>query len=133
MTLSDIVKRKRIFRNRAVNRWMLKHGVADLALRQAVEEMARGLVDADLGGGILKKRIPVPGRGKRGGARFLRASNLNDRWFFLMAYAKSARSNFSHDELLALRAFARDLLNAQESLLAALLQTGEMMEVSDEA
>ncbi|MFY9138571.1 MAG: type II toxin-antitoxin system RelE/ParE family toxin, partial [Zwartia sp.] len=33
--------------------------------------MTHGLIDADLGGGILKKRVGLSGRGKRGGARTL--------------------------------------------------------------
>nr|WP_263469118.1 type II toxin-antitoxin system RelE/ParE family toxin [Stenotrophomonas sp. CFS3442] len=31
--------------------------------------MEGGLVDADLGGGIFKKRVALPGRGKRGSVR----------------------------------------------------------------
>ena len=57
--------------------------IADDVLCAAVEEMASGLVDADLGGHVYKKRVPVPGRGKRGGARTIIGSNLGDRWFFL--------------------------------------------------
>jgi hypothetical protein len=44
--------------------------------------MERGLIDANLGGGIIKKRVALPGRGKRGGARTLVATNSANRWFF---------------------------------------------------
>lgn len=57
--------------------------LADDALIQAVSEMAQGLVDADLGGHVVKKRVALPGRGKRRGARTIVATNLGDRWFFL--------------------------------------------------
>jgi hypothetical protein len=40
--------------------------------------MANGLIDADLGGGIVKKRIALPGQGKRGSTRTLLATNRND-------------------------------------------------------
>jgi hypothetical protein len=59
----------------------------------AVEEMASGLIDADLGGHVYKKRVPVPGRGKRGGARTILGSNLGDRWFFLYGFEKNVASD----------------------------------------
>jgi hypothetical protein len=52
----------------------------DSTLCNAVAEMAAGLIDADLGGSVYKKRLPMPGRGKRGGARII-LGNLGDRWF----------------------------------------------------
>jgi hypothetical protein len=48
-------------------------------LRVAVEETAAGLIDADLGGRVYKKRVPLPGRGKRGGARTLIGTDLGER------------------------------------------------------
>ena len=44
---------------------MRKAGLSDRALLDAVSEMAQGLIDADLGGHVVKKRIALPGRGKR--------------------------------------------------------------------
>ena len=58
---------------------MRKTELNDAMLCQAVSEMERGLLDADLGGGVLKKRIALPGRGKRGGIRTLVATNQGDR------------------------------------------------------
>ena len=46
---------------------MRKTELTDSALCDAVAEMAQGLIDADLGGGVVKKRIGLAGRGKRGG------------------------------------------------------------------
>jgi hypothetical protein len=61
---------------------MRKSELTDEALIQAVTEMHRGLIDADLGCGLVKKRIGIAGRGKRGGVRTLVATNKDDRWFF---------------------------------------------------
>jgi hypothetical protein len=66
---------------------MRKAGLTDQALCQAVSEMSQGLIDADLGGNVVKKRVPLPGRGKRGGARTIVATNRGDRWFFLFQVA----------------------------------------------
>lgn len=65
---------KRILKTRVFIRWMRKTDLGDALLAKAVEEMEQGVIDADLGGGLYKKRIPMPGRGKRGGARTLIAT-----------------------------------------------------------
>jgi len=62
---------------------MRKVGVSDGALSAAVDEMARGLVDADLGGHLVKKRVALPGQGKRGGVRMIVATTMGECWFFL--------------------------------------------------
>ena len=59
---------KRVFKTRYFARWMRKTELTNIALYEAVAEMVRGLVDADLGGGVVKKRVALPGRGKSGGA-----------------------------------------------------------------
>lgn len=51
-----------VFWTRTFTRWMRKAGLTDDALCEAVSEMAEGLVDADLGGHVVKKRVPYPGR-----------------------------------------------------------------------
>ena len=73
----------RVFKIRHFSRWMRKTGLTDSALCVAVVEMERGLIDADLGGGVVKKRVALPGRGKSGGARTLVATNKGNRWFFV--------------------------------------------------
>ncbi len=59
---------RRVFRTRTFTRWMKKAGVNDADLWAAALEMSQGLVDADLGGHVMKKRVALPGQGKRGGA-----------------------------------------------------------------
>lgn len=73
---------KKVFKTRHFSRWMRKTELTDQTLCAAVMEMEGGLVDADLGGGVVKKRVALPGRGKRGSTRTLLATNLRDRWFF---------------------------------------------------
>lgn len=100
----------RVFKTRHFSRWMRKTELTDQALCAAVDEMKRGLVDADLGGGVVKKRVGLAGRGKRGGARTLLATNRGNRWFFVYGFEKSERANISAAELEALQAIADDLL-----------------------
>jgi len=49
----------RVFKTRYFSRWMRKTELTDKALCDAVLEMMHGLIDADLGGGIIKKRSPA--------------------------------------------------------------------------
>jgi hypothetical protein len=87
------------YKTKYFGRWAKKADLTDRALLSAVEEIRRGLVDADLGGGLLKKRIALPGRGKSGSTRTILATNRNDRWFFVYGFEKNERENISSTEL----------------------------------
>jgi len=89
---------------------MRKTELTDAGLCQAVEEMAAGLIDADLGGGVVKKRVGLGNRGKRGGARTWIATNKGDRGFFVYGFEKNERANIDDEEREALRDLAADLL-----------------------
>lgn len=101
---------ERVFKTRQFARWARKAGLTDDALCVAVAEMANGLIDADLGGGVVKKRVALPGRGKSAGSRTLIATNKADRWFFVFGFEKNERANINDKELEALQATAADLL-----------------------
>ncbi len=73
---------------RHFSRWLGKTALSIEALCRAVEDMERGLINANLGGGIIKKRVALPGRGKRGGTRTLVATNNVNRWFFVFGFEK---------------------------------------------
>ena len=101
---------RRVFKTRHFARWMRKTELTDSALCSAVAEMAQGLIDADLGGGVVKKRVGLAGHGKSGGARTLVATNKGTRWFFVFGFEKSDRANIAPDELEALQNIAHELL-----------------------
>ncbi|MDQ5921262.1 MAG: hypothetical protein QG673_1320 [Pseudomonadota bacterium] len=83
-------------------KWQKKSSIKDTALIEALHEIEQGLVDADLGSGLFKKRIARPGFGKRSGFRTLIATNLNNRWIFIFGFAKNEKDNVDSAELLAL-------------------------------
>ena len=101
-----------------------------MALCIAVEEMAAGLFEADLGGGLLKKRIAKQGKGKSGGFRTLVATNRGDRWMFVYGFPKNARSNIDKDEQEALKKLAGQLLGLTPQALATAVVAEELMEVN---
>ena len=98
-------------------------------LCDAVTEMMQGLIDADLGGGVLKKRIGLSGRGKRGGARMLIATNKGNRWFFVLGFEKSERDSIADNELQALQDLAQDLLMRSTLQLNQAVRDGALEEI----
>ena len=120
---------KRVFKTRYFSRWMRKTELTNSALCEAVVEMVQGLVEADLGGGVVKKRVALPGRGKSGGARTLVATNKGNRWFFVFGFEKNDRANISDQELEALQDLAQDLLARTGAQLDLAVQTSALEEI----
>ena len=123
---------KRVFRTRYFSRWMRKTELTDSGLCTAVAEMVQGLIDADLGGGIVKKRVGLAGRGKRGGARTLVATNRGNRWFFIYGFEKNDRANIANDELEALQGIAEQLLARTGRQLDEAVDDGSLQEICHE-
>jgi len=121
----------RLFKTRWFHRWAAKEGLSDVALRGAASELAQGLADA-LGGYVYKKRIALPGRGKRGGARTLIAYRSGNTAFFMYGFPKNERANIEHDELKALRLLAKELLGYGPQQLTKAIEAGELIEVNDD-
>ena len=117
------------FKTKAFAKWANSEGLDDVALASAVEEMERGLIDARLGGDVVKKRVALPGRGKRGSARVLLASRRGDRAFFIFGFAKNERANVSRDELKALKLLAKELLSYPLTSLSLAVRSGELIEI----
>ena len=119
-------------KTKTFDRWQRKTELTDTALIKAIEEMANGLVDADLGGNLFKKRVGLAGRGKRGGARTLVATNRGDRWIFLYGFPKNERSNITETELRFLQSIAQDVLSASDDDLKKNIEAGRLLELTHE-
>lgn len=117
------------FKTRAFAKWANSEGLDDVAFASAVEEMEQGLIDAQLGGDVVKKRVALPGRGKRGGARTLVVFRQGDKAFFVFGFAKNERANVSKDELKALKLLAKELLNYPVTSLDFAVRSGELIEI----
>lgn len=122
----------RIFKTRHFQRWMRKTELTDQVLCTAVAEMVQGLIDADLGGGVVKKRVGLAGRGKRGGARTLVATNKGSRWFFVFGFEKNDRANIDDDEREALQTLAADLLARTPAQLTLAVEDGALLEICND-
>ncbi len=117
------------YKTRTFARWMKREGLADRDLRDALTEMQNGLVDARLGGGLVKKRIARAGQGKSGGYRVLVASNFGERWVFMFGFAKNERDNIDDDELKLIKRLAATLLSLSDNDMRKALEAGELLEI----
>ena len=118
----------RIFKTRVLAKFTQQNRIADSSLVAAVDRARRGLVDADLGGHIIKQRVARPGQGKRGGFRLLIGFGPY-RSVFLFGFAKNERENIEDAELKTLREIAATFLKAGDEVIAGALKDGTLIEV----
>jgi hypothetical protein len=121
--------RVRIFRNKPFTRFARRARITDAELCEAVSDIEKGLVDADLGGGVFKQRIAREGGGKSGGFRAMILLRMGERAFFVHGFAKSDRDNIRDAELVALKKLAAELLNYDDAALAKSIAAGVLTEV----
>ena len=120
---------KRVFKTKTFDRWARKV-VADKLLCQAAREIEQGLFEADLGGGLCKKRVALPGQGKSGSARTLVAKKHKGAIFFLAGREKSTPgSDYSDKEVEAAKIIARALENANAEKLDELIASEILKEI----
>lgn len=120
----------RVFKTKTFERWAGKAGVTDGALLNAVAQMERGLIDADLGGNLFKQRVALPGRGKSGGTRTIVATRFAGMLVFLYGFEKNERDNISGKELEIFKLVAGALLGLDAVALAKALGRGELKELN---
>lgn len=97
-----------------VTKWMARftrrERIARASLLEAIQRAEHGLIDADLGGGLIKQRVARQGKGRSGGYRTLIAYRRGDRAIFVLGFAKSQRENIEIDELRSIREIAVEYL-----------------------
>ena len=119
----------RVFRTRWFDRFARRERIADALLLDAVARAERGLVDADLGGGVVKQRVARPGQGRSGGYRTIILLKAGTRAVFAYGFAKSGRGNIRPDELEGLRALAVELLGDDDEALEKAVEAEALVEV----
>ncbi len=119
----------RVLKRKDFARWQAGEKLSDNALCKVVKEMESGLVDADLGGFLYKKRVARLGAGKRGGYRTLLSARIGSRYVFLHGFPKSDRGNITQDEKKALQFAGKVFLELSAVALSKALQSGVLLEV----
>lgn len=130
---------RRIFATKTFRRWQKKTGLPDKSLIHAIDEIERGNHDGDLGSYLIKKRIPLPGGGKRGGIRTIIVNKCKDKdrrgdnWFFLYGFEKSEKENIDKKEEKALKMLADDYVRYKNAEIKKALSEKELKEIIDDA
>jgi len=119
----------RVFKTRWFARYARREQIEDRSLCGAIERAERGIVDADLGGGVIKQRVARAGQGRSGGYRVLIAYRFGDRSVFLYGFAKNERENIKEDELATLREIAAAWLETGDKGLSKAIEKGILQEV----
>lgn len=113
---------------------MRKERLPDSALCQTAREVLAGTLgagEADLGGGLFKKRVARSGGGKSGGLRMIVAYRQprTERVLFTYAFAKNAASTLTPQGHEALVKVAVVFLATNDERVATLLASGDVTEV----
>ncbi|MEZ5493711.1 MAG: type II toxin-antitoxin system RelE/ParE family toxin [Pseudomonadales bacterium] len=119
----------RILKRKDFVRWQMGEALPDTALCKAVREMELGLIDADLGGFLYKKRVARSGAGKSGDYRTLLSVRIGSRYVFLHGFPKSHKANITQDEKKALQFAGKVFLDLSIEALSKALWSGVLLEV----
>lgn len=122
----------RIFKTKWVARFVRRERIDDASLKEAIERAERGIIDADLGGGLIKQRVARPGQGRSGGFRMIVAYRTEERAFFLYGFAKNERENIDDDELQTLRDTAAEFLANDDPALDEAVSIGKLQEIEND-
>lgn len=120
----------RVFKTKTFARFARKEGLGDKVLAGAIADIERGLVDANMGGGLIKQRVARTGEGKRGGFRTLIAYHVGERAVFLYGFAKSDQDNIRPEDERDLKDYGAMLLALKDKDIELMTKDGELKEIS---
>jgi hypothetical protein len=118
-----------IYKNTWFQRFVRREKISDETLVDAIERAEKGIIDADLGGNVIKQRIARQGQGKSGGYRTIIVFKQEDKAFFVYGFAKSERENIDKNEIDVFKQLAKELLALSDQHLQELIENGRLTEV----
>ena len=119
----------RIFKTNWTARFARRERINDASLVDAISRADRGIIDADLGGNLIKQRVARPGEGRSGGFRMIVAYRTQERAFFLYGFAKNDRGNIEDGELQTLRVIGAEFLAHKDEALDEAVEMGKLQEI----
>lgn len=119
----------RVFKLIDFDDWAADNQIEDKSLLKALDEITAGLVDANLGAGLLKKRVALDGRGKRGAARTILAFRVGERAFFMYGFAKNKKASLTPKETKALKLLAKKYFSLSDNDLDTVVRQGKLIEI----
>ncbi len=118
-----------VYKTRSFGRYARDEKIDDKSLIDAVTRAAKGLVDADLTGGLIKQRVARQGQGRRSGYRVLIAFRSEEFAVFLFGFAKNVMDNIDPRELRTMQEAANSWLRATPEMIQQALDDGRLTEV----
>ena len=118
-----------IFKNKEFDKWAKVEGLSDNLLVKAAKELGQGLYEASLGGNIYKKRLPIAGKGKRGGARVIIAFKKDKITFFIYGFCKKQKDNITDREKESLKVLANEYFSYTPKQLSEAVDMSKLIEV----
>lgn len=119
----------RVYKNAWFGRFARKEKISASVLWEAVERAEHGLIDADLGSGVIKQRIARAGAGKSRGYQSILLYRKGDKAFFVYGFPKNELDNISGDEETLFKKAARSILALSDEQICLLVETGQFEEV----
>jgi hypothetical protein len=123
----------RVFKGKWFNHYAAKYTISDEVLLKASQEIEQGLVDANLGGNVYKKRIGKNGKGRRGGYRTIVLFRSGERLFFQFGYAKNVLDTIDTKEEKEYKDLADWYFALTDEQLDAMVKTGRLFEIKEGA
>lgn len=120
----------RIYMLKTFARFARSEGISDEDLAEAVRRAEQGLIDADLGGGLIKQRVARKGQGRSGGYRVMIAFRMESFAVLLFGFAKSAESNLDNRQVNVLRGFAATWLSSDAATIKKAIDQGQLSELA---
>ena len=122
----------RVIQTKEFKKWSKSEKLSNQNLAKAISEIENGLIDANLGGGLIKKRVAIGSSGKSGGARTIIAYKKRIKAFFLHGFKKNEISNIDDSELKVLRRFGEVLMSRSNTDINLSIKINQLYEVEYE-
>lgn len=120
-----------VYKTKPFSRFARKARIEDEVLFAAAKRANSGLIDADLGGGVIKQRISRSGEGKSGGSRAIVLFRSEKRAVFVYGFEKKHLGNIRADELEAFRELGRAVLGYSDEEMAKRVSDGALVQIHD--
>ena len=119
----------KIFKYKIFEKWAKKQGMSNIDLKKAIDEMQNGLIDANLGGNVYKKRIGLHGKGKRSSHRTIILMKIQDKAIFAHGFAKGEKGNITKNELEGFKTMANAFFSLSDEKIKILIDKQNLIEV----
>ena len=120
-----------VYKNKPFARFAKKARISDADLWKAAHLANEGMMDADLGGGVIKQRIARAGEGKSGGSRSIILFKKDDRAVYVYGFEKKDLANIRSNELEAFRELAQVILGYTKAEIMKRVQDGALFQVEE--